>query len=225
MKLTDEALRLAARQVCRAMADALPAPEDCDHQFSPAFHRKMRPLLHRRSQHPILRRIAAVLLAAFVGFGAWLLVDSDARAGLLRWVKEVYDTHIVYRFFGAPNPAADPAAWAPTWLPQGYEEMERRTLQGETLTLFIYKHPNGNIISFTCGIMQLGTAGMVIPENAVEEEVAVSDLPGFFYADPTGSNENLLIWTDEIHCLNFSLQSYEDQSVMLHIAESVKSVK
>ena len=64
MKLTDEALRLAARQVCRAMAEALPAPEDCDHQFSPAFRRKMRPLLRRRRQHPILRRIAAAVLAA-----------------------------------------------------------------------------------------------------------------------------------------------------------------
>ena len=226
MKLTDEALRLAARQVCQAMAEALPAPEDCDHQFSPAFRRKMRLLLRRRSQHPILHRIAAALLAAFVGIGAWLLVDSDARADLLQWVKEVYDTHIVYHFFGTPGTgdadSADPTAWAPTWLPEGYEEVERRTWEGELFV--IYENEENQQILFGCSTMHDRTVNSIFLENGTEELTEVCGLPAAFH-QAEKSDSNLLIWIDEAQGLYFDLAGYCDRSVMLHIAESVNLVK
>ncbi len=221
-KQSDALLQEAARDVCRAMADALPAPEDCAHAFSPAFDRKMRPLLRRQAYRPLLRQAAAVLLAAFVGLGAWLLVDGDARAAFLRWVREVYETHLLYRFQGEAV-EADHAAYAPTWLPAGYVETERHELYSQTV--IIYENAEGQQLSFSCGVMQEGAAVGVILEGAAEEAVTVSGLPGFYYEDPEGDDQSTLIWMDESLGLSFDLQTFEDFSVMLHIAESVDLVK
>ena len=40
-KITDEMLRQAAHEVNEAMLASLPKPEECQHEFSPDFNRKM----------------------------------------------------------------------------------------------------------------------------------------------------------------------------------------
>ena len=45
--ISEERLRTAARAVSQAMIDSLPEPEDCHHDFSPEFERKMKKLLRR----------------------------------------------------------------------------------------------------------------------------------------------------------------------------------
>ena len=163
-----------------------------------------------------------MLLAAFVGLGAWLLVDGDARATFLRWVREVYETHLLYRFQGEAV-EADHAAYAPTWLPAGYVETERHELYSQTV--IIYENAEGDRIYFTCMKMQEGNAAGVIPEGTAEESIEVSGISGMFYRDIAGDDHNLLLWLDEENALYFDLSSSLDFSVMLHIAESVDLVK
>ena len=40
--ITDEMLRAAASEADQAILDSLPLLQECDHQFSPQFERKMK---------------------------------------------------------------------------------------------------------------------------------------------------------------------------------------
>ena len=51
--ITDEMLRIAAAEADQAIRESLPNPEDCDHQFSSEFERKMRHVI-RRGRHPVV---------------------------------------------------------------------------------------------------------------------------------------------------------------------------
>ena len=77
--ITDEMLRIAATEANQAICDSLPRPEECDHQFSPRFERKMRRVI-RRGRHPVaykyLRRAACLLVAVTLFGASWLTVDG-----------------------------------------------------------------------------------------------------------------------------------------------------
>jgi len=150
--------------------------------------------------------------------GAWLTVDTDARAAFLRWVKEVYETQIVYRFFGEAA-EAEPGDYLPAWLPEGYEEVKRYELSSQIL--ITYENQSGERIYYSCMQMKEGAAAGVIPEGAAVEQVEVADLPGTLYLDAEGDDPNMLIWVDQDAEMYFDLSSYYDKSVMLHIAESI----
>ena len=53
--ISEERLRQAAGAAVLALADSLPEPEECQHEFSPGFEQKMRKVL-RRGNHPTVYR-------------------------------------------------------------------------------------------------------------------------------------------------------------------------
>ena len=55
--LSEELLKLAAEELALALNESLPKPEECQHQFSEEFERKMQLLL---SSVPINTQIAVV---------------------------------------------------------------------------------------------------------------------------------------------------------------------
>ena len=55
--LSEELLKQAAEELALAMNESLPKPEECQHQFSEEFERKMQLLL---SSVPINTKIAVV---------------------------------------------------------------------------------------------------------------------------------------------------------------------
>ena len=55
--LSEELLKQAAEELALAMNESLPKPEECQHQFSEEFERKMQLLL---SSVPINTQIAVV---------------------------------------------------------------------------------------------------------------------------------------------------------------------
>ena len=93
--------------------------------FSPAFERKMKKLI-RRADHPVWYRIAqaaaCLLLAALLSGCTVLAVSPEARAAFAGWVREVYETWFVYRYTGEEQPTSENTVYAPTWVPEGYEE-------------------------------------------------------------------------------------------------------
>ena len=77
--ITDEMLRIAAAEADQAIRESLPSPEDCDHQFSSEFERKMRHVI-RRGRHPVvykyMQRVACFLVAVTLISASWLTVDA-----------------------------------------------------------------------------------------------------------------------------------------------------
>ena len=75
--ITDGELRKAAAAVRDAMLASIPAEEDCPYEFSPGFEERIFRLYEekraekKKPKRRVLRRVAAIFLAAVIGFGAW----------------------------------------------------------------------------------------------------------------------------------------------------------
>lgn len=214
--MNDDELRRAAIAARDAMLSSLPEPEDCEHDFSPAFEKKMRPLL-RRSQHPVLyraaRQAAACFLALLVLSGVWLGVDTEARAAFFRWVREVLPTQIVYQFAGQPTACG---VYRPAWVPEGYEEVD--SWEG----IVIYVNAQGKNLSLQYGPMQEGSALYVTDtDKTVLTSVDVNGIPGEFYLSTDPHISNSLLWLDEDAGMFFTISGFPEEDDILHMAESV----
>ena len=127
--ITDAALQVAAKEASLALAETLVQGSKQQPPYSPSksFTRKMSRLC-RRERHPVfyrtIQRVAAVFLALlFTGIG-WLTVDAEARAATIAWFRSISQDSIVNRFLN-PMPQQTLPDYAPTWLPDGFDEQER----------------------------------------------------------------------------------------------------
>ena len=131
--ISEEMLKKAAAEADQAIRDSLPAPAECEHEFSPSFQRKMRRTF-RKAKHPIIYKLpkyaACFVLALILTSGTWLTVDAEARAAFLAWVREQYEAFVEYRFIGeAPQESVEDEL---TWLPEGFSLQSEQDLDGGT---------------------------------------------------------------------------------------------
>ena len=127
--ISEEGLRAAASAADQAILCSLPTANECEHEFSKAFEKKMQ-RISRRAKHPILYRlpkqVACAFLIAVLADTSWLTFDVEARAAFFAWVKAQYEFFVEYRFEGdAPQ---DVTTYELTWLPDGFELVKQQTL-------------------------------------------------------------------------------------------------
>ena len=103
--ISEEMIKNAATEADQAIRDSLPAPAECEHEFSPSFQRKMRRTF-RKAKHPVIYKLpkyaACFVLAVALASGTWLTVDAEARAAFFAWVREQYESFVEYGFIGEP---------------------------------------------------------------------------------------------------------------------------
>lgn len=218
MKITDEMLQEAAAKVSMAMLDTLPKPEDCEHNFSPQFHRKMRKLLYTNKKRTVLRHAVAAILVVLLGTFSWLGIDVEARAAFFSWVRTQYENIFVYHFSG-PDINTDLPTYTLGWLPEGYVEASR--VQVDTIILCTYNGPDGDMLFFKYSPMSIGIVGDVLADGIEPESVVINGMAGDFYLSTATSETNELIWFDQDANISFSLSAYLDKTVMMHIAQNV----
>lgn len=221
MNLTDDMLRDAAADVRKAMLDSVSTLDKNNHTFSPRFERKMRSLLHQhKAGYTLFQRVAVMFLILLVGSGVWLAVDVNASSVFLKWIQNVYENSVVYQFFGNIQEKGTFTGYSPTWLPEGYVEMD--TIATDSQIVVEYRNANDETIYFQSMELDEHTQEEIVldgMENPVN--VTINGMHGIFYQaiDITQSNE--LLWFDTEHDIAFSLHSYLEKSIMLRIAESV----
>ena len=203
--ITDYALEQAAASVSEAMLKAIPSAEECRHEFSPEFEAKIQKLQEKERQHThrrsIARRVAAVILAIVLGAGVWLATDSQARAAVAKWFREVYETHIVYRFTGE-TPSGELPTYKPTWIPDGYEEV---TVVGtETIQTLVYQKGE-DAFTITYYWMSEDRIAQFIGTDGEGKLISVGRNQGHYYPHASADTTNDLIWRMKVQI--FSLQS------------------
>lgn len=222
--ITDEMLKIAAAEADQAICDSLPRPEDCIHQFSPRFERKMRRVI-RRGRHPLaykyLHRAACLLVAVMIVGASWLTVDAEARGAFFAWVRQQYENFVEYRFEGPAPDDEMMTNFAPTWLPEGYEETKTQSAEGTSIKT--YSNSDGQVIRFMCSLGADATSLFVVSDEMAMENVFVGMREADFYRDADPQNANILVWQSEegnaLFCISASLPKDE----MVKIAESIES--
>lgn len=224
--LSDEALKQAAASVRQSLLNSLPPPSQCEHEFSPAFQAKIKKLTAkfnlRRTIRKTAQRAAAIFLAALIGISGWLTLDAEAREAFFSWAREVYEEHIVYRFFG--EPAADTLpTYRITWLPEGYAEID--VYDGETLFNAFYQKGDDIMSAFVFEYLFIQDGGytniMADAANYTHKTVSINGIQADFYQASNPAETNNLIWIDENAGIVFQFNGFLNETVMVHIAESI----
>ena len=148
--ISEEMLKKAAAEADQAIRDSLPAPAECEHEFSPSFQKKMRRTF-RKAKHPVIYKLpkyaACFVLTVALASGTWLTVDAEARAAFFAWVREQYAAFVEYRFIGEAPQENTIVEYELTWLPEGFSFQKEQDLSNSTY--LTYANDSGQRILFS----------------------------------------------------------------------------
>lgn len=226
--ITDEELVIATTMVSEAMLRALPEPEECTGQFTAQFEEKIEKLKKTAASKANWKKFAqsavAAVLVVLIGFSMLCVFNTEVRAAVVTWFKETFGTYTTYRFTSEDqNELPD---YELTWIPDGYELIREDSY--EQMYGAVYLRENNIIDGFTFDYsIANNDTQMSIHSNYGQyhsEAVNISGKHGELYLSNNANDANALIWFDEDNNIVFSITSYMDASVILHIANNVKIV-
>lgn len=220
--LTDELLQVAARKVQNAMLNSLPEDDSELPEPSLAFEKKTEQLIRqfkkREQRRKFLQCAAACFLAILVGLSGWLALDTEARASVSKWIREISENTVYYRFFAAEDRSKISVDFVPQWIPDGYKTEQIQS--GYSTKAISYSNGEKQIV-LVCSVADSGTQNQVAGEEFRLEEVQIGDCSGDFYEEASTEEPNGLIWMDEESGVVFSIVGFLDKKTMIQIAESI----
>ncbi len=218
--ISDERLSEAAREAEKELLSALPEPEECEAQFSPAFRRRMKRLVSR-TDHPIRywswRAVACILLVILLGAGSVLAFSTDARAAFTKWVRDIFGENGVLYTYGGEDRELPESVYYPAWIPDGYCESNR--FMAYTYAVIIYTNSEeGCLLSFSYST----SANVYVETRETDiQTVHVGDAVADLYLDRREGNANTLVWSDEEKGVIFLISAHCSGEEMIKIAESI----
>lgn len=233
MNLTDTALCSAACAVQSAMLSALPEPEECpDYDASPGFERRMLRLLNdpagyvKKMSRSLWQRAVhtAAIITVSLGLSLALActISPNVRAAVKQWFMAVRQSDIVYYFTGETKKATLPK-YTITALPEGFFYCDET---GDDISNYIrYIHADGRQISLEYIRMEEGVAFWISTKNMVVHDVTVNGCPGQVFLSETSEESSGILWINEEENLQFLINASANESVLLHMAESVSLLK
>ena len=225
--ISEERLRQAAGAAVLALADSLPAPEECRHEFSPGFERRMRKVL-RRGNHPTvyrgLRRVASFLLALLLSGSVWLTVDTEAREAVFGWISERVEGAYHYFFRGERTSQDYLTGYTLSKIPEGYHKEDVFETDSYTETTYV-ETTTGRYLSL--GWLHPSTETetpelFFLTGDMEREQAQVNGRAAEFYRDDTNNMANVIVWRDEKRDTLLYLSGYFDKGSLIDMAESVK---
>lgn len=225
--ITEDALRRAAREADRALADSLPDPADCAHTFSPQFQRRMARLIRRHRYKGLyrgLRRAACVLLAVLLGGTVFLGTNAQAREAFFGWVREQVEG--AQRYFHQGNvTSASEIVHYQIDIPEGYWLED--SLEAEGYFDYYYVNDDGDSIEFTYQYETEAAGGELYVDDRETEkkQVMVCGTPGELYLSNEEEMSNTVIWMDQSTGALIDVTAFLEEDALLGLAETVTTVE
>jgi hypothetical protein len=177
--------------------------------------KKLRPLWRT-----VLQRAACFVLACLVGFSVVMATVPAARAAVLKWFRQVYETCVVYTFTQEHGEITIPN-YKISALPEGYTETDR--YEDDGYLEITYQNRVGENIVLIAVEMTSNSAFSLAPSSPDDGEVIlINGLEGYYYESQVEGKTSSMIWADDSKNILFTLISYEPKDTMLQIAESVQ---
>lgn len=220
-RICDSLIRESAIRVRESMLASYPAPENCQHEFSEEFDIKIRKLIIGIQKNRNRRRAslaAAVLAVTLLGSFIWLINCTEAYADFSKWIREIYESSIIYRYFNFEGKDAD-RDYTFGWLPEGYSIF--KTVQQFNSTAIFAQNEAGELIILTYQKTVDGMELAISGAQAIEVTSVNGEYAEFVY-DPDPYSFNILIWSDGQY--SFYVDSLLDLEETVRIAENIKTV-
>lgn len=202
--ITEEMLEKASEEAAAMLLESLPSPEECRHEFTPAFEKAMSKLVHKTAHPPrrrVLRAAACIALVLFIGLGSLFTFSTDAQEAVLRWIrrsdagwtKQMQGSTLCYRYQGRPG-GLDIDAYAPGWLPEGFTLQTTASTGSGAYYLFCDEQGRSLYFSFSSG---RGTGLSIETQGYRMGTVTVNGSEGELFIPADGKGSSSLIWLDD----------------------------
>ena len=221
--ISEEMIKNAATEADQAIRDSLPAPAECEHEFSPLFQRKMCQAF-RMVKHPVIYKLpryaACFVLAATLASGTWLTANAEARTAFFAWMREQYEAFVEYRFAGEASQENESVDYELTWLPEGFSLQKEQSLDGGTY--LTYTDDSGQRIIFSC-LKGDDAASLFVTSDYTEvQSTQVGDICADFYQADGEASSNMLVWSSAENDLVFYIMADSPEATMIKMAEGVQ---
>ena len=200
-----------------------PVPDALEERMAPflarpfAAGRRKKPLWAR-----VLRTAAGLLLVLSLTAGAVLWASPAARvwaAELARMLMVWTDVSADFLFHGGDAAATDLSCWRPTWLPEGYEEVEVWAPGG--IYKITYENAEGQSLTLRC-ISPNTSAVSMDNEHSDYSEITINGSKAYLLVSNAEGWQSSLIWTNEENSVMFILRGYISAEDLIRMAESVR---
>jgi len=149
-----------------------------------------------------------------------LAVSPAARAWGVKLIRTWFSDNVEYRFAGTGQ--SEPAAWRPTYLPEGYSLVDTFAPTPVHITL-TYENADGIYISITCDFVTEGSGGFAFDNEHSDVTTAeVNGIRADLYVTNTPGKPSYLIWMDEAANTAFLVYGEVDTAELIRIGESLE---
>ena len=172
------------------------------------------------------QRVAAILLVAFISLGSVMVASPTARAMVLQWFREWYETYISYRYTQEGSVPETMPEYEITALPEGYKENISERVEWSNFVQYRYENADGSPIIFDYIYMETGAISNIETEGTETIEVMVNGCEGVIFLPASPEKKDCtLTWINAEENLQFTIHASMNQSEILHMAESVKLIQ
>ena len=224
--ISDEMLRIAAEEYEEALLSSLPEDAGCDHAFSPGFERKMRRLCHRvkyASVYSTLRRAACAVVVLVLSASILLLCNTEVRAAMFGWIKEVYKNITTYSFAGEADEEPVSRSYDFAQVPEGYAVEDR--LDTPVGTSIWYRREDGAFMELAYEFATDDhTFSIVSSDRDVYSQENIEGKMMEFYLSTDPNYNSMVLWTNDDHVM-FSINAICDKDTLIELAQSVYEIK
>ena len=140
--MTDKELDSVMRQILldaialdeESCEDRIPFEPSLKYQHQTALMLKDPIRWEKNRSRPVWKkygqRVAAILLVAFISLGSVMVASPTARAMVLQWFREWYETYISYHYTQEGSIPETMPEYTITALPEGYKEIIEVVVNG-----------------------------------------------------------------------------------------------
>lgn len=169
-----------------------------------------------------LQSVAVFFLICSVAVGSIMVVSPTARAAIITWVTEWYESSVIYRFFGEPTFTKMPQ-YEIADLPFGYKETGMPVESPNDVEIF-YENSEGEVIRFEYMRVEEGTAVEIETDNMDIIEIKDNDFLGHVYISKDINQSNLITWLDEKEEVQFVIDGFFDSKKLVELAKRVERI-
>ena len=219
--ITDEMIREAAEEYELALLDSLPNTKECNHVFSAQFERKMKKLCNKEKSirsNPYLKRIACAVLVIVLSFGTLPVLNIEARATIIGWVKEQCE-NLVHYISPTTDVVITNKQFELGWIPNDYtliSSIDRS--DGKTI---LYSDPEGRIIQFSYYYTLEDTNFYIGGNEYTQTQTTVGDYSAELYISQDPAFSNGIVWSMYDGGVYFQITAYCNEDTLIEMAENV----